>query len=85
MSELTTTPDAMPDPIEDSEAQGPSVQRPANGVSATPVLISEPEVLFSTAAAGTLQRKSRTARRHHPPRWPGYLEHSLMAREMDRL
>lgn len=68
-----------------------------------PVLITEQQVLFSTAAAvGAPPRHSlaatvthamssavthwrtREVRPHYPPRMP-YLEHSLMAREMDRL
>jgi hypothetical protein len=36
--------------------------------------------MFLTSIAG-----ARPARRHHPPRTNGYLEHSRMLRELDRL
>ena len=68
-------------------------------VSRTPILITEQEVAFSTAAAVPVQPTTtrwwtQTSRvillairrmfRHYPSRL-SYLEHSCMAREMDRL
>lgn len=54
-------------------------------VPRTPVLITEQQVLFATAAALPLQPTTgRPKPRHYPPRHD-YLEDSRMAREMLRL
>lgn len=65
--------------------------RAAGGTSATerhtvaPVLITEQEVLFATAAALTAPPKRRRPRRKHYPSRRDIFEDSRMAREMDRL
>jgi hypothetical protein len=96
MSQSPTTSAATSDVIEDAE---PTLVK--DGMSDAPVLITPQEVVFSTAAAlpppaSTSRRlidairvvgaalRPAPPRRHHPRR-NSYLEHSRMAREMDRL
>ena len=97
MSESLTISAATPDVIQDAE---PTLVK--DGISQAPVLITQQEVMFGTAAAvsprrPTISRRLIDAIRvlgaavHRPParrRYPqrsSYLEHSRMAREMDRL
>jgi hypothetical protein len=97
MSQSPTTSAATPDAIQGAE---PNLVK--DGMSHTPVFITEQEVVFSTAAAvwsrpASISRRlidairvvgaalhRPPARRHYPPR-RSYLEHSCMAREMERL
>ena len=59
-----------------------SVVEPA--VAEAPILITEQEVLLSTAAAVTVPgTKIATKRRHYPHHYV-FLEQALMAREMER-
>jgi hypothetical protein len=63
-----------------------------DAASAAPILITEKELVFSTAAAVAVRptrrwwptTTGRRPRRHYPRRY-GFLERSCMAREMDRL
>jgi hypothetical protein len=55
-----------------------------SAVAETPILITEQEVLLSTAAAVTVpSTKIATKRRHYPHHYV-FLEQALMAREMER-
>jgi hypothetical protein len=55
-----------------------------SAVAETPILITEQEVLLSTAAAVTVPgTKIATKRRHYPHHYV-FLEQALMAREMER-
>jgi hypothetical protein len=97
MPQSSTTSAATPDVIQDVEPT--SVK---GGVSPAPVLITEQEVVFSTAAALSSRPASKSRRlidamrgavaalrlpppKQHLPQSNRYLEHSRMAREMDRL
>jgi hypothetical protein len=83
----TQTPPHLIDDVEaDSAAE--LVLEPASPLAevdraAKPILITEQEVVLSTAAAVQAQH-SQPKRRHHPPR-ATYLEYSRMQREMHRL
>jgi hypothetical protein len=92
MSQSPTTPAATPDVVPDAE---PTLVK--DGISHAPVLITEQEVVSSTAAAASIFRRlidairvagadlqRPPAQRHYPPR-SSYLESARMAREMDRL
>ncbi|MDT5045797.1 MAG: hypothetical protein QOG75_1650 [Mycobacterium sp.] len=84
MSESPTTSAKAPDVIQDPE---PTVAE--DRVFQAPVLVTEQEVMFSTAAAvpmppTTITRRLIDAIRHYPQRF-SYLDRALMAREMYRL
>jgi hypothetical protein len=93
---VTASPEAIEDPIPQTQSAAPSDE-----VSSPELLITEQELAFGTAAAGPLQRgkigrrlvavlfamsadASRPRARYYPTR-AYYLERALMAREMDRL
>jgi hypothetical protein len=91
MTELSTAPSEEMDLVEEVESA-------VEGVTQAPILITEQEVAFSTAAAeparpartrtwiAALRAKfeDRPKRRDYPSRL-SYLEHSAMARAMERL
>ena len=84
MSESPTTSAKTPGVIQVSERS-----LAADRVSQAPVLVTEQEVMFSTAAAvplppTTITRRLIDAIRHYPRRF-SYLDRALMAREMYRL
>jgi hypothetical protein len=95
MPQSAKTSAATPDVIQDAE---PTLVK--DGVSHAPVFITQQEVVFSTAAISSrptsISRRLIDAirgvggalrppppKRHYPQR-SSYLEHSRMAREMDR-
>jgi len=98
-AELAGAAETVDAPVPEPTSAGPSAL-----LESTEVLITEQQVLFSTAAArgvrrdptrsrigGVLRRifatdaDSSRPRAHDVPRRYGFLESSLMAREMDRL
>jgi hypothetical protein len=75
-------PDVAPADSAEVRAGVESAVEPA--VAETPILISEQEVLLSTAAAVTVPSKKIATKRRHYPHHYVFLEQALMAREMER-
>jgi hypothetical protein len=75
-------PDVAPAGSTEGRAGAASIVEPA--VAEVPVLITEQEVLLSTATAVTVPSKKIAATHKHYPRHSVFLEQALMAREMER-
>jgi hypothetical protein len=75
-------PGVAPHDSTEGRAGTESILEPA--VAEAPVLITEHEVLLSTAAAVTVPRKRIATKHKHYPHHYVFLEQALMAREMER-